>query len=188
MLRVSYARTLETPFNENLVLSKQRLRKRCARNPLLALFAGCFGETWSPAYRNEFHAGFQQAFGKIPGVQRRIHLEVHPQRLRLQRAWQHADYVPHRLAQLEDSGLCAAAWTCRIITDFTRLRRHVFAWPRASSRRRSAGAGRYRWVRADYPFRIDHDEKFNQIERICSITLSRGKVLSGLWFGIQLAL
>ncbi len=62
VLRVSYARVLETPFNENLVLSSTG----CANavlNPLL----GCnsFGATpFLPGWRNEFHAGFQQAFGK----------------------------------------------------------------------------------------------------------------------------
>ena len=62
VLRVSYARTLESPFNENLVLSSVG----CANavlNPLL----GCFSPVsnpLSPGWRNEFHAGLQQAFGK----------------------------------------------------------------------------------------------------------------------------
>ena len=62
VLRVSYARVLETPFNENLVLSSIG----CANdvlNPLL----GCTvsGLTpFSPGWRNEFHAGIQQAFGR----------------------------------------------------------------------------------------------------------------------------
>ncbi len=63
VLRVSYARTLETPFNENLVLSSIG----CASdvlNPLL----GCSGSITTPltpGFRNEFHAGLQQAFGKF---------------------------------------------------------------------------------------------------------------------------
>jgi hypothetical protein len=62
VLRVSYARLLETPFNENLVLSSTG----CANavlNPLL----GCTvpGVTpFNPGFRNEFHAGIQQAFGR----------------------------------------------------------------------------------------------------------------------------
>jgi len=62
VVRVSYARVLETPFNENLVLSSIG----CANdvlNPLL----GCTvsGVTpFSPGWRNEFHAGIQQAFGR----------------------------------------------------------------------------------------------------------------------------
>jgi hypothetical protein len=62
VLRVSYARTMETPFNENLVLSNQGCGN-AVLNPLLA----CTGSSitpFSPGWRNEFHAGLQQAFGK----------------------------------------------------------------------------------------------------------------------------
>ena len=62
VLRVSYARTLETPFNENLVLSSIGCTNDVL-NPLL----GCSGSTTNPiapGFRNEFHAGLQQAFGK----------------------------------------------------------------------------------------------------------------------------
>ncbi len=62
VLRVSYARTEETPFNENLVLSNNG----CASpvlNPLLACTVS--GTTpFTPGWRNEFHAGLQQAFGR----------------------------------------------------------------------------------------------------------------------------
>jgi hypothetical protein len=67
VLRVSYARTLETPFNENLVLSSLG----CLNPVVGALFAaeneGCTSGTatpLAPGFRNEFHAGLQQAFGK----------------------------------------------------------------------------------------------------------------------------
>jgi len=62
VLRVSYARTEETPFNENLVLSNNG----CA-NPVLNPLLGCTvsGITpFEPGWRNEFHVGLQQAFGK----------------------------------------------------------------------------------------------------------------------------
>jgi hypothetical protein len=65
VLRASYARTLETPFNENLILSSQG----CANdvlNPLL-LCNPSFGlapTPLAPGFRNEFHAGLQQAFGR----------------------------------------------------------------------------------------------------------------------------
>lgn len=62
VLRVSYARTLETPFNENLVLSSSGCSNEVL-NPLLACSPGASG-TLDPGYRNEFHAGLQQAFGK----------------------------------------------------------------------------------------------------------------------------
>ena len=62
VLRVSYARLLETPFNENLVLSDEG----CG-NPVLNPLLLCTSQSvtpFSPGWRNEFHAGIQQAFGK----------------------------------------------------------------------------------------------------------------------------
>ena len=62
VLKVSYARTLETPFNENLVLSSIG----CG-SPVLNALLGCSSSSLTPVapgYRNEFHAGLQQAFGK----------------------------------------------------------------------------------------------------------------------------
>ncbi|MGA2964004.1 MAG: TonB-dependent receptor [Candidatus Korobacteraceae bacterium] len=62
VLRASYARVLETPFNENLVLSSVG----CS-NPVLNPLLGCSnsgGTPLSPGWRNEFHVGLQQAFGK----------------------------------------------------------------------------------------------------------------------------
>ena len=62
VLRVSYARVLETPFNENLVLSSIGCGNDVL-NPLLACTVP--GVTpFSPGWRNEFHAGIQQAFGR----------------------------------------------------------------------------------------------------------------------------
>jgi hypothetical protein len=64
VLRVSYARTLETPFNENLVIASTG----CG-TPFLAALVPPPGVTCNlgaiqPGWRNEFHAGLQQAFGK----------------------------------------------------------------------------------------------------------------------------
>jgi len=70
ILKVSYARTLETPFNENLVLSSVG-----CTNPVLGPQNGIPGTGLlsctsnsltpiTPGYRNEFHAGLEQAFGK----------------------------------------------------------------------------------------------------------------------------
>jgi hypothetical protein len=63
VLRVSYARTLESPFNENLVLSSIGCTNDVL-NPLLAC-SGSSTNPISPGFRNEFHAGLQQAFGKF---------------------------------------------------------------------------------------------------------------------------
>jgi Carboxypeptidase regulatory-like domain/TonB-dependent Receptor Plug Domain len=62
VLRVSYARTLETPFNENLVLSSVG----CSNGVLSPLLA-CASSNLTPltpGVRNEFHAGLEQAFGR----------------------------------------------------------------------------------------------------------------------------
>jgi hypothetical protein len=62
VLRLSYARTLESPFNENLVLSSQGCLSDVLA-PLLLCTPGVSG-TLQPGFKNEFHAGLQQAFGK----------------------------------------------------------------------------------------------------------------------------
>jgi hypothetical protein len=68
VLRASYARTQETPFNENLVLSSTG----CANPVLDAIFStlsvgSCNTPTvtpFNPGIRNEFHAGFGQSIGR----------------------------------------------------------------------------------------------------------------------------
>ncbi len=64
ILRISYARSLESPFNENLVIASTG-----CNIPFLAALVPPFGVPCNsgpiaPGYRNEFHAGFQQALGK----------------------------------------------------------------------------------------------------------------------------
>jgi len=68
VLRVSYARTMESPFNENLVIASTG----CS-NPVIfdlqldVAGASCSSPSTpplSPGKRNEFHAGLEQAFGK----------------------------------------------------------------------------------------------------------------------------
>jgi Carboxypeptidase regulatory-like domain len=62
VLRVSYARVLETPFNENLIVASVGCSD-AVLNPLL----GCAASGTTPlssGWRNEFHAGLEQAFGK----------------------------------------------------------------------------------------------------------------------------
>lgn len=59
VLRASYARALETPFNENLIISATG----CTFN-LIAALVPCVPATFNPGWRNEFHAGLEQAFGK----------------------------------------------------------------------------------------------------------------------------
>jgi hypothetical protein len=64
VLRISYARTLESPFNENLVIASTG----CSIPFLAALVpppgVSCVTGPITPGFRNEFHAGLQQAFGR----------------------------------------------------------------------------------------------------------------------------
>jgi hypothetical protein len=58
VLRLSYARILETPFNENLIVASS--------GDALGVFASVAGTPGPipPGQRNDFHAGFEQAIGK----------------------------------------------------------------------------------------------------------------------------
>jgi hypothetical protein len=65
ILRASYARIMETPFNENLVIASTG----CGDAVVNAIATGsqgypCLTTPLRPSWRNEFHTGFQQAFGK----------------------------------------------------------------------------------------------------------------------------
>ncbi|HSY51218.1 MAG TPA: TonB-dependent receptor [Thermoanaerobaculia bacterium] len=62
LLRASYARSMETPFNENLILSSVGCTS-AVLNPLLAC-ADTATQPLSPGRRTEYHVGFEQAFGK----------------------------------------------------------------------------------------------------------------------------
>ena len=62
VLRLSYAQTMETPFNENLVLSSVG-----CLNPVLNPLLSCASTAvtpLTPGVRHEYHAGLQQAFGR----------------------------------------------------------------------------------------------------------------------------
>ena len=65
VLRFSYARTFETPFNENLVLASNGCNDQVV-NAISTVLQGypCLNVPLSPSTRNEYHAGLQQAFGK----------------------------------------------------------------------------------------------------------------------------
>jgi len=179
VLRVSYARTLETPFNENLVLSSNG----CA-NPVLAPLLNCtagVSGTLNPGYRNEFHAGLQQAFGKhliFSGeyIWKYTHnafdfsvLGNTPITFPID--W-HNSKIPGYALHLE-------------VPEF----HHITAYAVMSSVAariyppQVAGAGAT-VGHTGLPFRIDHDEKFNQTTHL-QYTFSHGKMLNGLWAGFN---
>jgi hypothetical protein len=179
VLRVSYARSLETPFNENLVLSSNGC-SNAVLSPLLNCTPGASG-TLQPGFRNEFHAGLQQAFGK--------HLVVSGEYI-----WKYTHnafdfgvlgntpiYFPIDWHNSKIPGFALNA-------EFPEFH-HFSAYLVASSVAarffppQSAGAGAAPQT-GGQPFRIDHDEKFNQTTHL-QYTLARGKILNGVWSGFN---
>jgi hypothetical protein len=161
ILRVSYARTLESPFNENLVLSSQG----CASSVLSPLLAcqTTTGNTLEPGFRNEFHAGFQQAAGR--------HLVLSGEYI-----WKYTHNA------FDFSVLGNTPITFPIDWHSSKIPGYMFhadvpTWHGFSAflvmssvaarfyGPQVAGAGATGGVAKGttyYPFRIDHDEKFNQ--------------------------
>ena len=59
VLQVSYARTLESPFNENLIISSDG-----CNSAVIAALIPCTSAPNRPGFRNDFHAGFQQQISR----------------------------------------------------------------------------------------------------------------------------
>ena len=178
VLRVSYARTLETPFNENLVLSSLGCSSAVLA-PLLSCAPGV-GTVLEPGYRNEFHAGFQQTAGKFLVVS--------------------GDYIwkyTHNAFDFSVLGNTPITfpidWHNSKIPGFT-LRADVpnyhglsaFVVMSSVAARfyppQVAGAGATGGVAHGtyYPFRIDHDEKYNETTHLQYQFGSHGP-----WFGFN---
>ncbi len=63
VLRASYARTQETPFNENLVLSSNGCLDPVLNGIFVDTFGYCNPAPFRPGFRNEIHAGLSQSVG-----------------------------------------------------------------------------------------------------------------------------
>jgi hypothetical protein len=179
VMRISYARTLETPFNENLVLSSTGC-SNAVLAPLLLCSPGVSGNL-HPGFRNEFHAGFQQALGKrvvVSGeyIWKYTHnafdfsvLGNTPITFPID--W-HNSKIPGYAANIEIPkfhGISAYAVMSSVAARF---------YPP-----QVAGAGAT-VGQTGLPFRIDHDEKFNQTSHI-QYEIPGGKFFSGLWGGFN---
>lgn len=179
VLRVSYARTLETPFNENLVLSSSGCSD-AVLSPLLSCASGVSG-TLAPGFRNEFHAGLQQAFGR--------HLVFSGEYI-----WKYT-HNAFDFSVLGNTPITFPIdWHNSKIPGYA-LHVEVPAWHGISAytvassvaarffQPQSAGAGATPQT-GKLPFRIDHDEKFNQTTHL-QYTLTRDNWLNGLWGGFN---
>jgi hypothetical protein len=175
ILRVSYARTLESPFNENLILSSTG----CS-NPVLAPLLACSGLSsgaLSPGFRNEFHAGIEQAFGKYlvfsgEWITKYTHngydfsvLGNTPITFPIE--W-HNSKIPGyagRVSVPDIRGFSA-------LVVFSSVAARFFP-PQIGGAGATVGA-------PGTPFRIDHDEKFNQTTHLQYQPWKRGP-----WFGFN---
>ncbi len=183
VMAVSYARTLETPFNENLVLSSSGC-SNAVLSPLLLCNPGASG-TMHPGYRNEFHASLQQALGKYAVfggeyIWKYTHnafdfsvLGNTPITFPID--W-HNSKIPGYALHVE----VPSFHNFSAYTVMSSVAARFFP-PQV------AGAGATSGVALGtlYPFRIDHDEKFNQTTHL-QYTVSRdGHWVNGLWSGFN---
>jgi len=172
VLRVSYARTLESPFNENLVLASEG-----CNFAVIADLIPCVQKPNTPGYRNEFHAGLQQAFGRYAVVSgdyiwKYTHtgydfstLAATP--IFFPIGW-HNSKIPGyaiRVSVPEFHGFSALVVMSSVAARFFP--------PQTSGLGVTVG-------QSGLPFRIDHDEKFNQTTHLQYQPWKRGP-----WFGFN---
>ncbi|MGB6630016.1 MAG: hypothetical protein WBE52_02170, partial [Terriglobales bacterium] len=177
VLRVSYARTLESPFNENLILSSIG----CS-NPVLSPLLLCTGLSsgaLSPGFRNEFHAGLEQAFGRYlvfsgEWITKYTHngydfsvLGNTPITFPIE--W-HNSKIPGYAGRVSVPNL--HGFSALMVFSSVAAR---FFQPQIG------GAGSTVLTSAGLPFRIDHDEKFNQTTHLQYQIGKRGPWLGFNW-------
>jgi hypothetical protein len=161
VLAISYARTLESPFNENLVLSSQG----CS-NPVLAPLLLCtpgVSGTLQPGYRNEFHASVQQAVGKNFVVGAEYIWKYTHNAFDFSVLGNTPITFPIDWHNSKIPGFALHA----DVPNFHNISAYVVMSSVAARffPPQSAGAGAT-VGQSGFPFRIDHDEKFNQTTHI----------------------
>ncbi|MGA3130905.1 MAG: TonB-dependent receptor [Terracidiphilus sp.] len=181
VLRTSYARTLETPFNENLVLSSRGCSD-AVLNPLLSCTAGSTG-TLVPGFRNEFHAGFQQAVGKNVVVSGEYIWKYTHNAFDFSILGNTPITFPIDWHNSKIPGYALNAdvpnfhnFSAYLVTSSVAAR---FFPPQV------AGAGATVGGQAGLPFRIDHDEKFNETTHLQYTVSHDGSRMNGIWGGFN---
>jgi hypothetical protein len=179
VLGISYARTLETPFNENLVLSSEGCQN-AVLSPLLNCSSGV-SNTMAPGFRNEFHASIQQAIAKkvvISGeyIWKYTHnafdfsvLGNTPITFPID--W-HNSKIPGYALHADVPQL--HNFSAYVVMSSVAAR---FFPPQVAGAGATVG-------QTGLPFRIDHDEKFNQTTHL-QYTLPGHKGVGGLWGGFN---
>jgi len=159
VLRISYARTQETPFNENLVLSSQGCLNPII-NAIFSTLGPCTSAPFNPGFRNEFHAGLQQGIGRhfvVSGeyIWKYTHngydfsvLGATPITFPIE--WHNSKIPGYTLSGTLTpvKGLSARVTMSSVAARFFNPQ--------------IGGIGATIGTPTGFPFRIDHDEKFNQ--------------------------
>jgi hypothetical protein len=181
VLRASYARTLESPFNENLILSSIG----CS-NPVLSPLLSCSpavpgtfqANPLNPGFRNEFHVGLEQAFGRYlvfsgEWITKYTHngydfsvLGNTPITFPIE--WHNAK-IPGYAGSLKVPSL--HGFSAQMVFSSVAAR---FFHPQIG------GAGATVST-TDLPFRIDHDEKFNETTHLQYQPWKRGPWVGFNW-------
>jgi hypothetical protein len=163
VLRASYARTQETPFNENLVLSSQGCLNPIIQAVFLTL-GTCNPAPFNPGFRNEFHLGFEQAVGShfvLSGeyITKYTHnaydfsvLGATPIAFPIE--WHNSKIPGYTL-----SGTLTQTHGLSARVNFSSVAARFF-------NPQIGGVGATVGAPGGYPFRIDHDERFNQSTNI----------------------
>jgi hypothetical protein len=179
VVSVSYARTLETPFNENLVLSSEGCRNEVLA-PLLSCTPGV-SASLPPGYRNEFHASLQQALGSrviVSGeyIWKYTHnafdfsvLGNTPITFPID--W-HNSKIPGYALHVD----VPAFHNFSAYSVMSSVAARFFPPQVGGAGATVGGTG--------LPFRIDHDERFNQTTHF-QYTVAHGKYSRGLWSGFN---
>ena len=177
ILRASYARSLESPFNENLILSSIGCGNAVLA-PLLLCTAPVVNPL-SPGFRNEFHAGIEQAFGRYlvfsgEWISKYTHngydfsvLGNTPITFPIE--W-HNSKIPGyagRVSVPDIHGFSALMVFSSVAARFFQPQ--------------IGGAGATVSTAAGLPFRIDHDERFNQTTHLQYQPWKRGPWVGFNW-------
>jgi hypothetical protein len=177
VLRVSYARTLETPFNENLVIASTG----CSI-PFLALLVPPPGVTCNlgpinPGFRNDFQAGLEQAFGRYLVVDAEYMWKYTHNAFDFGVVGATPIYFPIEWARSKIPG-----WTVRArVPNLHGLTAEVVMSSVAARFFLPQVAGLPIIPPATGVFRIDHDEVFNQTTHFQYQPWKRGPWLSFNW-------
>jgi hypothetical protein len=180
VLRASYARTLETPFNENLVLSSEGCSDAVLA-PLLLCTPGVSGVV-HPGFRNEFHTGFQQAVGKNVVVSGEYIWKYTHNAFDFSILGNTPIFFPIDWHNSKIPGYALDAevpnyhhFSAYIVTSSVAAR---FFPPQVAGAGATVG-------QTGLPFRIDHDEKFNETTHLQYTVSHDGSWMNGLWGGFN---